>query len=141
MPEHSWTWSLERHIPSEPIACRQVIGLILDQLKEHTWEESECFGIHLALDEALTNASIHGNKADTSKHIEIRCSLSHTRFFIEITDQGNGFDPEAVPDPTDEEHLTIPSGRGVMLMKSYMANVYYNDRGNTVTMEHQRKNQ
>ncbi len=139
MPEHNWTWSLERKIPSEPIACRRVITIILDQLKKHGWTESELFGIHLALDEALTNATVHGNGADTSKKIDVDCRVSPERFFVAITDQGSGFNPQDIPDPTDEEHLTVPSGRGVMLMKSYMTNVYYNERGNSVKMELCRK--
>ena len=58
--------------------------------------------------------------------------------WIQITDEGTGFDPEGVADCTDAEHIELPSGRGIMLMRSFMNRVEYNKRGNVVTMEKDR---
>ena len=60
--------------------------------------------------------------------------MAKDRIQIQITDEGDGFDPNAVPDPTDEENLEIPSGRGLMLMRCYMTSVKFNRKGNCVTM-------
>ena len=61
--------------------------------------------------------------------------LSNTELFISIADEGDGFNPDDVPDPTAEDNLEIPSGRGLMLMHSFMDSVAYNDKGNQVTMK------
>jgi serine/threonine-protein kinase RsbW len=58
---------------------------------------------------------------------------------VEIADEGSGFNPEQVPDPTDPENLECPSGRGIMLMRSYMNRVEYNAAGNKVVMEKHRQ--
>jgi serine/threonine-protein kinase RsbW len=57
---------------------------------------------------------------------------------ISVEDQGEGFDPENLPDPTDEDRLELPSGRGVLLIRAYMSEVEYNDRGNRLTMTYRR---
>ena len=64
--------------------------------------------------------------------------MSPERLWIQIRDEGAGFNPEEVPDPTDPDHLEIPSGRGIMLMRAFMTRVEYNDLGNCVVMEKQR---
>ena len=61
------------------------------------------------------------------------------RIRIEITDEGRGFDPSALPDPTCGDHLHAPRGRGVMLMRAFMSRVEFNARGNRVTMEKERQ--
>jgi serine/threonine-protein kinase RsbW len=138
MSQENWCWTTEKEIPSEAAAGKRVLEEILAQLKERQWVEHDIFGIHLALEEAIVNAIKHGNGDDTSKRVRVACKLSTERFRIEIADEGPGFDPNAVPDPTDEDHLEIPSGRGIMLMRSFMSHVEFNDRGNCVVMEKQR---
>lgn len=96
--------------------------------------QKEMFGIHLALEEALVNAIKHGNRLDRSKHVRIIYEINDTHFMIEIEDEGDGFDLGDVPDPTAEENLERPCGRGIMLMRSFMTAIEYNDRGNRVMM-------
>ena len=62
------------------------------------------------------------------------CRLSYEYLQIDIADEGPGFVPEDVPDPTEPDNLEKPGGRGIMLMRQYMTNVEYNDLGNAVTM-------
>ena len=92
------------------------------------------FAIRLALDEALSNAVNHGNKGDSSKKVHVEYSVSDDEVVVSITDDGPGFNPSAVPDPTLDENLERPHGRGVMLMRAYMTDVSFNPKGNCVTL-------
>lgn len=133
-----WSWTREFTVPSRTGAGHQVLEQVLDQLREHGWIEHDVFGVHLAMEEALTNAIRHGNQFDDSKNVQVRCQLSTDFLSVSIVDEGPGFDPSKVPDPTSPDHLDVPSGRGIMLMRSFMTRVEYNSVGNRVTLEKQR---
>ena len=135
MAEHNWTWSKERHIPSEIGEGQHILSEVLDQLQRHNWVEQDIFCVNLAMEEALVNAIKHGNQQDAEKKVRVVCNLSPDRVRIEISDEGEGFNPEDIPDPTDDEHLDMASGRGILLMRSFMSKVEYNDTGNAVVME------
>jgi serine/threonine-protein kinase RsbW len=135
MPDNGWIWSCEQRIASDTIEGREVVSKILEALKRADWTEHDLFAVHLAMEEALVNAIKHGNRRDPSKTVEVACQVAHDRMCIRITDEGDGFDPQLVPDPTDEANLEIPSGRGLMLMRCYMTSVRFNPRGNQVSME------
>lgn len=83
-------------------------------------------GLLLAVTEATTNAIIHANKCDINKKVKIKVELIERQLFIHIFDEGNGFDPSKVPDPTQPENLLKDSGRGLYLMKVYMDDLKYN---------------
>ena len=135
MTYDGWTWSIDTSISSEKGAGQPIINEILDQLNRHDWDEHAIFAIHLSLEEALVNAIRHGNGYDSGKLVWVVCQLSRERCRIEITDEGEGFDPHAVPDPTDKDHLNLPSGRGMHLIHNFMSAVRYNESGNSLTME------
>jgi len=80
----------------------------------------------LAVTEAATNAIIHANKCDPSKLVKIHAQINDSKLIIKIKDEGKGFDPSKLPDPTEPENLLKDSGRGVYLMKVYMDEVKYN---------------
>src|SRR5947199_135963 len=103
-------------------------------LHQVAFGEHEIFAIKLALEEALVNAIKHGNQMDRSKKVHVSYRIRPDRFEIQITDEGPGFDPEDVPDPTAFENLERPCGRGLLLMRHYMTDVRHNARGNSVTM-------
>src|SRR5262245_35982013 len=86
-------------------------------LTARPFTEREIFGIKLALEEALVNASKHGNRMDRKKKVHIKYSVTPDRFDIRIADEGPGFDPDEVPDPTAPECLERPCGRGLLLIK------------------------
>ena len=111
---------------------------LLEQLGIHGWSPSDIFAIHLAAEEAIVNAIVHGNKLDPSKVVQVACVVSPTLARIEVTDQGSGFDPASVPDCRLEDRLEAPNGRGVMLMRTFMTRIEYSPRGNRVLMEKQR---
>ena len=138
MSNDSRIWRLQHVIPSELSAGKQVLDDILRRLHESEWDEDDIFGVHLSLEEALVNAIKHGNRLDVAKQVRIDCELSSYGLRIEIADQGPGFDPCSVPDCTEDENLDCPSGRGIMLMRTFMSSVEYNDAGNRVTMRKER---
>lgn len=138
MSRERWAWTTSQRIPSERGAGRRVIEEVLEQLEQYHWTGRDLFGVRLALEEAIVNAIKHGNRLDFQKQVRVDCKLSPERLWIEIADEGGGFLPEAVPDPTDPANLEKPSGRGIMLMRNYMNRVEYNESGNVVTMEKQR---
>ncbi len=80
----------------------------------------------VALTEAITNAIIHANKKDPSKMVYIDFIVEDKMLTIKVKDEGNGFDPSIIPDPTEPENLFRDSGRGVYLMKVYCDEVYHN---------------
>lgn len=88
--------------------------------------------ILISLTEAVNNAIIHGNKHDMSKEVEIEWCKTKKGISITVRDQGHGFNPQAVPDPTHEERLHCCGGRGVFLMKQLADDVHYLNNGNTV---------
>ncbi len=134
----SWSWSAELSIPSAYTAGKTLIDQLLNQLHQAQWNEHEIFGVHLAVEEALVNAIRHGNGLDESKNVRVLCKLSRERLWIQISDEGRGFDPLCLPDPTACENLEAPCGRGVLLMKNFMSRVEYNEAGNCVVMEKHR---
>lgn len=131
----SEAWQYDEQLPSDPDNCSQIISVLLDQLESFQWNNRDTFGIHMAMEEAVLNAIRHGNQCDPEKLVRVEMEISHERFYSRITDQGDGFDPAAIPDPTLEENLEKTSGRGVMLMNSFVDKVVYNDVGNSVELK------
>ncbi len=121
-------------ITSDPAEARRVQDEIEQLLQESNAHTHDVFSIKLALEEALVNAIKHGNQMDRAKKVQISYRLHIDRFEIHIADEGPGFDPNDVPDPTAIENLERPCGRGLMLMRHYMNDVAFNGRGNAVSM-------
>jgi serine/threonine-protein kinase RsbW len=121
-------------IPSDAAEARRIQDDIERIL--HAWHinDHDVFSIKLALEEALVNAIKHGNQMDRAKKVRIAYQLLADRFDLQITDEGPGFDPSDVPDPTAFENLERPCGRGLMLIRHYMTEVAFNERGNSVAM-------
>ncbi len=107
---------------------------ILQAVQERHFDASCCFAVRLALEEAISNAFKHGNKNDPSKKVTLEYRVDDETIEIAVADEGEGFDPTAVPDPTDEQRLEMPTGRGIVLMKSFMSEVLYEPPGNRVRM-------
>jgi serine/threonine-protein kinase RsbW len=90
--------------------------------------EDIAFAIETAVREAVTNAVVHGNKEDGAKQVELVLNCLETRVVIEVKDQGEGFDPNVVPDPTAAENILKTSGRGIFLMRTFMDEVQWSRR-------------
>jgi serine/threonine-protein kinase RsbW len=125
----------KRTFPSSLDAYHGFVQDILDGLTELGWSQSDLFGIHMALEESISNAIRHGNKEDLGKQVDVECRFGHDHFWARITDEGPGFRPADVPNCCAPECLDLPGGRGLALMNAYMTRVEYNDRGNSVTLE------
>jgi len=132
--DHGQGVAADISIPSDPAEARRIQDDIEKLLQGRHVGEHDVFSIKLALEEALVNAIKHGNQMDRTKKVHIAYQLYPDRFDVQISDDGCGFDPSDVPDPTAFENLERPCGRGLMLMRHYMTAVAFNDRGNGVTM-------
>ena len=99
--------------------------------------EEAAFGIDVAVREAITNAMVHGNKEDEAKTVELTLNCLGRELEIEVKDQGEGFDPTSIPDPTDPANILKTSGRGIFLMRTFMDAVQWSmhpEGGTTVRM-------
>lgn len=99
--------------------------------------DDAAFGIDMAVREAVTNAVLHGNRQDDNKTVELVLKSSPDAVEISVHDQGPGFNPEDVPDPTATENLLKTSGRGIFFMRTFMDEVDWLIRpegGTTVRM-------
>jgi serine/threonine-protein kinase RsbW len=121
------------------------IGSEVDNLRivENTIDETttligisqDCYGkILVCAMEAVNNAITHGNKANPEKNVDIEIDFKNGELKIIVTDQGIGFHPENVPDPTTPDHIEEINGRGIYLMSHLADKIEYNERGNSVIM-------
>ncbi len=91
--------------------------------------------ILISLTEAVNNAIIHGNKESSDKYVQIVLKKTNLGLSFTVHDEGPGFNPKSVPDPTRPEHLDCCGGRGVFLIKQLADDVRYLNEGRTVRME------
>lgn len=99
--------------------------------------EEASYGIDMAVREAITNAVVHGNQRDETKAVEVTLKSSPEAVEISVHDQGQGFNPKEVPDPTEEGNILKSSGRGIFFMRTFMDEVEWMIRpqgGTTVRM-------
>jgi serine/threonine-protein kinase RsbW len=113
---------------------RTVLDKVADAMAGEGYPEKDVFGVRLALEEAVVNAIKHGNRDDPARTVWLAYQVGPEQVLAEIEDEGEGFDPEGVPNPLAPENLERTSGRGLLLMRAYMTWVQYNARGNRVTL-------
>ena len=137
-----------------------LVAYLQEQLKHlKVCGENDLTRLGVALGEALVNAAEHGNleldsqlreedraayfdqakkhRAETpygERRVHLKVCLTRGEACFTIRDEGNGFDPSLLPDPTNPQNLLKASGRGVMLMRTFMDEVTFNHRGNEVTL-------
>jgi serine/threonine-protein kinase RsbW len=92
------------------------------------------FRLQVALSEALANAIIRGNREDASKHVTVQADLGREVICLYVTDEGEGFDPRAVPDALSAEGLQQDGGRGLFLIHCMVDDVHFNTQGNSICM-------
>lgn len=131
-------WKCDKTIPSELDAGHASIEELMSALESAGWEGRDVFHIQMAIEEAVVNAIEHGNKKDASKQVHVLYVVSSDWVEMTVTDQGAGFDHQNVADPTDEDRLDQPRGRGVLLIRELMSQAQYNDKGNSVWMRKDR---
>lgn len=158
-----WQTTLEREyeIANDDRAIPQLIARLQDDLTSFKlWNDETRSQVGMAFDEALVNAIHHGNLEASSflrnmpdaasyhelvqqrrseapyceRKVFVKSVVSRTGVEIIVRDEGPGFDPSDVPDPTAPENLNNPSGRGLMLIENFMDEVVHNESGNTIKM-------
>jgi serine/threonine-protein kinase RsbW len=92
------------------------------------------FRLQVVLSEALSNAIVRGNREDRAKWVDVRVELGPDVIRLEVTDEGPGFDPSAVPEPIRAEQLDEANGRGLFLIRKLVDAVEFNERGNSICM-------
>lgn len=121
-------------IDSDLSQQRDIQKRILDAVERAGYHADSLFAVKISLEEALINAIKHGNKLDPNKKVHIEASVTPRQTEIVIEDEGPGFDRACVPDPTAEENLLKCSGRGILLMETYMDRVEYSKDGRRVKL-------
>lgn len=125
---------IEEIIASDYPPKRELQKRIHQAIEAHGYDRDTAFGIKLALEEALTNAIKHGNKLDTTKKVKLIARISPSRVEIIVEDEGPGFNRNGVPDPLLDENLEKCSGRGILLIESYMDRVLWSHQGRRLRM-------
>jgi serine/threonine-protein kinase RsbW len=115
----------------------------INEVENYVRELFDRFGIDpelypnilISLTEAVNNAVQHGNRNDITKVVCVRSEKNQEILHCEISDEGPGFDPASLPDPTDPENLEKPGGRGVFLMRQLSDRIQFKDNGSTVELD------
>jgi CheY-like chemotaxis protein len=127
--------TIQIEIPSQLRFIKGIAHNIIADAKLMGYDENDLRDkIPVTVDEAVTNAIKHGNKFQEEKHVSIEVSINTDRIKIVVADEGDGFDVNAVPDPTDPTNFLKPSGRGILFMTIGMDDVRYNAKGNMLTL-------
>ena len=121
-------------ITSDYARMREVQGKLMSAVEAHRFDEESCFAIKLSLEEALINAIKHGSKGDPKKSVTVDARVTDKLAEFTIVDEGAGFARSEVPDPTDVANLEKSSGRGLLLIESYMSEVKFADHGRKLWM-------
>jgi serine/threonine-protein kinase RsbW len=113
----------------------RIIENAIDEITGAIGIKQDDYGkIMVAALEAVNNAITHGNKADPQKLVDVEIEFDNNEITITVTDEGQGFRPEKIPDPTLPENIEELSGRGVFLMTKLADSIKFNEKGNSVTM-------
>jgi serine/threonine-protein kinase RsbW len=122
-------------MPSRRNAIPPTIERILRAAAAAGFGQAQRDSFAVALSEALANAVVHGNTSRPTANVDVRVEVDPLRSAtVTVRDSGPGFDRDTLPDPSDPEHLLIPRGRGVFLMRRLLDRVDYNRKGNQVRL-------
>lgn len=113
-----------------------VVEKLIDNQSAACELNDEVYGkLLLAVVEALNNAIVHGNKSDINKKVTVSYTLDNEFIEYTITNEGEGFNPDILPDPTAPENIEKDCGRGIFLMRHLADDVIFSDKGRTVTLK------
>ena len=127
----------ELSLPSRIETVAAAAAAVAEFLSRSGISDDAAFGVDMAVREAVTNAVIHGNRQDENKTVDVTLKSTAEAVEISVHDQGPGFNPEEVPDPTAAENILKTSGRGIFFMRTFMDEVDWLIRpegGTTVRM-------
>ena len=122
-------------LPSDVECIEEAVELVTRHcLAGHEATHKTRFRLQVVLSEALSNAIVRGNREDRRKWVDVRAELGPEAIRLEVTDEGPGFDPRAVPEPIRPEQLDEANGRGLYLIRKLVDAVEFNERGNSICM-------
>lgn len=122
-------------LPSDLRAIERAVEYLMDRGREVGFDDDRLrFNFRVGVTEALANAMLYGNCHDPLKRVRVEVRLSPTEIMVQVTDEGRGFDPRAVLDPTLPLNRMRPGGRGIYLIRKLMDRVEFNEAGNSITM-------
>jgi len=126
---------LEIELPNDLRAIEQSVEVVLDRGRQVGFNADRLrLNLRVGLTEALANAMLYGNGQDPRKRVLVEARLTPDEIRIRVTDEGRGFDPDSVPDPTTPDRIPRSYGRGIFLIRRLMDHVEYNERGNSIEM-------
>jgi serine/threonine-protein kinase RsbW len=127
-------------VPSDVSCIEEVVDLVTRHCCAGSSASQKLrFNLRVAVAEALANAIVAGNQEDRSKSVEVNAELSGEVIRIEVTDQGEGFDPSTIATPIEPEELERPNGRGLFLIRHLVDEVHFNPQGNSICMTLRRR--
>ena len=122
-------------LPNDLRAIERAVSYLMDKGREVGFDYDRLrLNFRVGLTEALANAMLYGNCRDPRKRVRVEARLSLEEITVQVTDEGRGFDPAKVLDPTLPTNRTRSGGRGIYLIKKLMDRVEFNERGNSITM-------
>jgi len=126
----------ELKIPSNPDQLPLVDEMAQKAAREMGFTKEQSDDVSIAVTEIVNNAIIHGNNADNTKSVILTFKIEEDRLTIVITDEGIGFNPDDIEDPTKPENILKSKGRGIYIVKQLMDQVYFRiePKGMTITM-------
>ncbi len=131
---------VETRLPSDITVVEEAVDLIVRHCLSGTVASQRFrFNLSVVLSECLANAILCGNGQNPDKSVEVRAELRYDSVEVEVTDQGEGFDPATVRDPTTQVDLEEPCGRGLFLIRSLADEVRFNPKGNSICLMLRRK--
>jgi serine/threonine-protein kinase RsbW len=130
---------MERHykleLPNDPEVIERSVQYLMERACEVGFDADRLrFNFRVGLTEALANAMLNGNARDPGKRVWLEAHVSRESITVRVTDEGRGFDPGRVPDPTLPSNRQRVGGRGIFLIRKLMDEVEFNERGNSITM-------
>lgn len=111
---------------------------ILGTMESFKYVEEDLFAVRIAIEEAIANAVLHGHQGDQERLIDIEWTITEKEVSMVVCDSGRGYDESSVPDPTADENLTLPSGRGLAMINAFMSDVSISDGGRRIEMARKR---
>jgi anti-sigma regulatory factor (Ser/Thr protein kinase) len=122
-------------LPNDLRAIERAVNYLIDRGLEIGFNQERLrLNFRVGLTEALANAMLYGNSRDPNKRVRVDAHLADDAFTVRVTDEGRGFNPAAVSDPTLPRNRLRVGGRGIFLIKKLMDEVEFNERGNSITM-------
>ncbi len=129
------TSEVDLELPSDLSVIEPVVRLLAHRCRDfHSYSPRTLLNLRVAVSEALSNAILYGNADDPSKTVRVRATVDAWRIDVQVTDEGSGFDPAEVPDPTRPDAIDAPGGRGLFLLHQLADDVEFNERGNSITL-------